>query len=52
MRYTADDTVEATSAIIKVFTPDRDLYDSVAVSVSLHPGDETQWEWDNLKWFA
>jgi len=52
MRYTADDTVEATSAIIKVFTPDRDLYDSVAVSVSLHPGDETQWEWGNLKWFA
>jgi len=46
IRYTTDDTVEATSAIVKVFTPDRDLYDSVAVPVSLQSGEEIQWDWN------
>ncbi|MCK4421011.1 hypothetical protein KAW48_04355, partial [candidate division WOR-3 bacterium] len=46
IRYTADDTVEAITAIVKVFTPDRDLYDSVVVPVSLQPGDEIQWDWN------
>jgi hypothetical protein len=46
IRYTTDDTVEATTAIVKVFIPDRNLYDSVAVSVSLQPGEEIQWDWD------
>ncbi|MCK4420628.1 Ig-like domain-containing protein, partial [candidate division WOR-3 bacterium] len=46
INYFADDTVEATTAIIKVFTPDRVLYDSIAVPVSLQPGDEIQWDWN------
>jgi len=46
IRYTKDDTVEATTTIVKIFTPDRDLYDSVAIPVSLQPGEEIQWDWN------
>ncbi len=46
IQYIADDTVEATTAIVKVFIPNRDLYDSVAVLISLQPGEEIQWDWN------
>jgi len=47
IEYTAEDTVEATTAIVKVYTPDRELYNSSIVSISLQSGKETQWVWNN-----
>ncbi len=46
IEYNTNDTVTATSAIIKVYTPDRELYDSLSVSVFLNPGGETELVWD------
>jgi len=46
IKYTANDTIPATSAIIKIYTPDRDLYDSLSLPISLNPGGETEWVWN------
>jgi len=36
----------ATKAVVKVFTPDRVLYDSVSVPILLSSGREIQWYWN------
>jgi hypothetical protein len=46
IKYTANDTSTTATAIIKVYTPDRKLYDSTAIPVSLHSGEETEWLWN------
>ncbi|MEO0293436.1 MAG: Ig-like domain-containing protein [candidate division WOR-3 bacterium] len=45
IKYTANDTVRARAAIIKVYTPDRVLYDSIVIPISLERGEETEWTW-------
>ena len=47
IRYTGDDTLEATTAIVKVLTPGRNLYDSVYVPIPLYPGEYIQWDWSD-----
>jgi hypothetical protein len=48
IKYTANDTSTATTAIIKVYRPDRVLYDSLSIPVSLKSGEETEWQWNKL----
>jgi hypothetical protein len=47
IEYTANDTLTATSAIIKIYTPDRDLHGSLSVPITLNPGEETEWVWSS-----
>jgi hypothetical protein len=46
IKYTVSDTSTATTAIIKIYTPDRKLYDSLSIPISLHSDEETEWLWN------
>jgi hypothetical protein len=46
IKYTANDTIPATRAIVKIYTPERELYDSTSIPVSLNSGGESEWIWE------